>query len=169
MKKLFTGTNDQLVSLGILLMRIAIGGVMFAHGSQKVLGIFGGKGMDATVSMMSAGLGLPAFFIYLSIFTEFLGGIALLFGALTRFFGIAVLINMLVAVMAVHFKNGFFAPTGFEYPGTLAMIALGIIIMGPGKFSLDRAVFWNERVRIAKPQSTVRSIPNSSLGHGAAH
>jgi putative oxidoreductase len=145
MKKLFIGSNDRLMSWGILILRVAIGSVMLAHGSQKVLGVFGGKGLDATVSMMSAGLGLPAFFIYLSTFTEFLGGIALLFGVLTRFFGIAVLTNMLVAVYAVHMKNGFFAPTGFEFPWTLAMIALGIIMMGPGEFSLDRAVFWSEQ------------------------
>jgi len=162
MKKLFIGSNDRLMNWGILILRIAIGIVMFAHGSQKVLGVFGGKGLDATVSMMSAGLGLPPFFIYLSVFTEFFGGIALLFGVLTRFFGVAVLINMLVAVLAVHFKNGFFAPTGFEFPWTLAMIALGIIIMGPGEFSFDQAFFWNERASPLKPQIPVRSTRGSS-------
>ncbi|HWF44079.1 MAG TPA: DoxX family protein [Candidatus Kapabacteria bacterium] len=76
---------------------------------------------------------------------------------------------MLVAIFAVHVKNGFFAPMGFEFPGTLAMVALGIIIMGPGEFSLDRALLWSERTRHAKPEEPVRSVQGSSFGRGAAH
>ena len=152
MKKLFVGSNDSLKNWGILILRIAIGTVMFAHGSQKVLGLFGGKGLSVTVDMMGKMAGIPPFFVYLSAFTEFLGGMGLFMGALTRFFGIAVFINMLVAVLVVHLKSGFFAPMGFEYPGTLAFMATAITIMGPGRFSLDHLLFSSKATDSIQPR-----------------
>ncbi len=106
-----------------------------------MLGVFGGKGLDVTVAMMSKGLGGPEWLPYLSAFTEFLGGAAMILGIFTRFFGIAILINMTVAVIAVHLKNGFFAPMGFEFPGSLAMSAIAIMLAGPGMFSVDQLLF----------------------------
>jgi len=159
--KIFTFSNEKLTSAALLVLRVGMGAVMFAHGAQKVLGIWGGHGLDATVTAMSGSLGIPAFMVYLSAFTEFLGGAALLLGVVTRFFGIALFINMLVAVLAVHLKNGLFAPTGFEYPATLAIVALAVIIAGPGRYSLD-ALIWSGRAA-AKTETvygTVR-IPDS--------
>jgi putative oxidoreductase len=157
MKKFLVGSNENLTNWGILILRVAIGIVMFAHGSQKVLGIWGGKGLDTTVTMMSGMLGIPPFLVYLSAFTEFLGGLGLLLGVLTRFFGIAVIINMLVAVLAVHLKNGFFAPMGFEYPGTLACIALAITIAGPGRYSLDHIIFSGKDTDSIQPREVSKN------------
>lgn len=134
-------SNEKLINTGLLVLRIGIGAIMFAHGAQKVLGIWGGKGLETSVAMMSKGLGGPEWLPYLSAFTEFLGGAFILLGLFTRFWSAAVLINMCVAVFMVHLKNGFFAPTGFEYPGLLAMCALSLLIMGPGMFSFDWALF----------------------------
>ena len=145
--KIFTHTSEKLEMTAILIVRITLGIIMFAHGSQKVLGVFGGKGLEVTVAMMSKGLGGPAWLPYLSAFTEFLGGAAMVLGLFTRFFSIGILINMLVAVIVVHLPNGFFAPMGFEFPGSLAMSALAITLAGPGKVSLDYLLF---RPKVAK-------------------
>ena len=139
--KAFTHSNENLQSVAVLVLRIGLGAVMFAHGAQKVIGAFGGKGLEATVTGMSTGLGVPEFMAYLSCSTEFLGGLGLLLGILTRFFGTAVFINMMVAVLAVHAKNGFFAPTGYEFPLSLALMSLTITIAGPGLLSLDHLLF----------------------------
>ena len=139
--KIFIGTNEKLISTAMLMLRIALGVIFFAHGSQKVLGLFGGKGLDATVAMMGKMLSIPSRLFYFSAFAEFLGGIAMVLGLFTRFFSIALLINMLVAVFMVHLPRGFFAPTGFEFPGSLALTALAITLAGPGRFSLDALLF----------------------------
>ncbi len=147
--KIFIQSNEKLINSAILIMRLTLGIIMFAHGSQKVLGVWGGKGLDVTVAMMSKGLGGPDWLPYLSAFTEFLGGAAMILGVLTRFFGMAIIVNMLVAVFAVHLKNGFFAPTGFEFPGSLAMLAVAITLIGPGRFSVDYLLF-KPRVKAEK-------------------
>ncbi|MDP4198388.1 MAG: DoxX family protein [Bacteroidota bacterium] len=156
--KLFTSSNSRLIDVGILVIRLMLGAVMFAHGSQKVLGVFGGKGLETTVGMMSGSYGslLP----YLSAFTEFLGGAAMILGILTRFWGIGILINMSVAVMTVHLKNGFIGQGGFEFPLTLAMIALAITIMGPGRFSLDALLFKaHKKVELTSKAGNRRTMP----------
>ncbi len=139
--KIFIHSNEKLIGAAILVIRVTLGVLMFAHGAQKVFGVFGGKGLDATVDGMSKGLGMPSWLAYLSCFTELVGGIGIILGVLTRFFSIAVLINMLVAVFAVHFKNGLLGPGGFEFPGSLAMLALTIALAGPGMLSLDHVLF----------------------------
>jgi putative oxidoreductase len=153
--KVFSYKNEGLYSTALLVLRIAIGSIMFAHGATKVLGIWGGKGLEATATGMSTSMNIPLWLAYLSPFTEFLGGIFILLGLFTRFFSIAVLINMLVAVFAVHLKNGFIGQGGFEYPALLAMVALAIAISGPGIFSLDHALFGGTReVRVPSPRTT---------------
>jgi putative oxidoreductase len=139
MGKIFSSSNDGLKDWGILLIRLMLGAVMFAHGASKVFGIWGGSGLAETVDMMSKNFG--AFLAYLSIFTEFLGGLALILGVVTRFWGIAVFINMMVAVLDVHLSNGFIGKGGFEFPLTLAVMALAITIAGPGALSVDARLF----------------------------
>ena len=168
--KAFTYSNDKLVSTALLILRIGVGAIMFAHGAQKVLGIWGGKGLETTVAMMSKGLGGPEWLPYLSAFTEFLGGAFILLGLFTRFWSIGVLINMCVAVFMVHLKNGFFAPTGFEYPALLAVCALALTFAGPGMFSLDWALFHRNVLRRTTTTRTTRSfsVPGGKAQFGGA-
>src|ERR1017187_7467754 len=138
--KAFIHSNRELIGTAYLILRLGLGVIMFAHGAQKAFGWFGGYGLSATVDGMGK-MGLPVFLVYLSIFTEFLGGIAMIFGILTRIFGIALTINMAVAVIAVHLKNGMLGQGGFEYPLSLGLMALAISIGGPGILSLDHLLF----------------------------
>lgn len=137
MKEVIYGKNF-LVSKDVitLLLRLILAIIFIAHGSQKVLGIFGGYGLEATTTWMHVKLGIPFIFAYIGCFMEFFGGIGLLFGLFSRFWGLGLTIQMLVAMLTSH--KGFFAPTGIEYPLTLMLIAITIFLTGSGKYSLDR-------------------------------
>lgn len=124
------------VSVIILLLRIILGVVFIAHGSQKLFGVFGGKGLGATVGMFT-GTGIPAPLAYLDAFWEFLGGILVLIGLLTRIGSGGIAIIMIVAISKVHAPHGFFLPMGFEFPLTLLVIAVVIFLFGGGSYSLD--------------------------------
>ena len=86
-----------------------------AHGAQKLFGAFGGPGLWAIVEMMGP-LG------YLVAIGEFFGGLGLILGFLSRFSAASIILIMLGAIVMVHGKDGFFAPTGIEY--NLALIGL---------------------------------------------
>jgi putative oxidoreductase len=126
-----------------LILRLALGVIFFAHGAQKVLGWFGGHGLAATVSGMGQ-MGIPAFLAYIASFTEFLGGLGLIFGVLARLSALGILINMVVAVLKVHLANGFFMNwmgnqkgEGFEYHLLAMAIALMVLLAGPGRIALS--------------------------------
>lgn len=160
--KVFIETNEKLISTALLIIRIALGVIFFAHGAQKVLGLFGGKGLNANAAMMSQMTSIPAWLFYVSAFVEFLGGIGILIGLFTRFFGIAIFLNMLVAVFEVHLTNGFFAPMGFEFPASLALSALAITLAGPGLYSLDFLLF-SSSVRAPKlPEEKPFKVPSGT-------
>ncbi len=127
--------------VGILLVRLALGVVFFAHGAQKVFGWFGGHPLAETAAGMAHTVPLPL--AYVAIFTELLGGLGLIFGVLARLSGLGIAIEMLVAILLVHAKNGFFMNwfgnqkgEGFEYH--LLAIAMGLLVLlaGPGRIAL---------------------------------
>jgi putative oxidoreductase len=164
MGKIFSSSSDGLKDWGILLLRLMLGAVMFAHGASKVFGIWGGEGLDATVAMMAPKFG--AFPAYLSIFTELLGGAAMILGVVTRFWGIGIFINMMVAVIGVHLANGFIGKGGFEFPLTLAVMALAIVVAGPGAISLDALLFKVPQKIAAMREATRRT--NEPIAAGRA-
>jgi putative oxidoreductase len=128
----------------ITVVRIVLGVIFFAHGSQKVLGWFGGYGLKGTTGwLVSTGLPLPV--AYAVCFFEFLGGIGLLLGLLTRLAALAVIVVMVGAIAKVHWANGLFinwelAPgKGHGMEANLAFIAMAVacLIAGGGALSLD--------------------------------
>lgn len=130
----------------ILVMRLIVGGSIFMHGTQKVLAWYGGPGIDGTVGFMSK-MGIPPFLAYLSIYTEFIGGLLIIIGLLTRISSIALFINMLVAIVNVHLSKGFFASTGgFELALFYLAFAFLIILTGPGMISLDNLIFKDRNI-----------------------
>jgi putative oxidoreductase len=133
--------------VALALCRLALGFVFFAHGSQKVLGWFGGFGFSGTMNFFMHEMGIPAVFAVLAIAAEFLGGLGLILGFLGRIAAFGIVCNMLVAVAMVHWQFGFFANwsgtqkgEGIEYH--LLVIALGLLILskGSGAFSIDRVL-----------------------------
>ena len=78
--------------------------------------------------------------------TEFFGGLCIFFGLLTRFWAAGLVIDMTVAVLKVHLPNGFFwGKAGLEFPLTLGVMALMLVLTGPGFLSLDRLVGLEKR------------------------
>lgn len=135
--------KSNLNDLALFLLRLALGGVMWAHGAQKLLGLFGGDGSQTFVRQV-VHLGFPPALAWLVIGVEFLGGIALVLGVLSRLAALAFAGEMAVAVWKVHAANGFFMNwhaaagrgEGYEYPLVLGVVALVILLAGPGGYSM---------------------------------
>jgi putative oxidoreductase len=133
---------------GIFFIRIVLGIIFFAHGAQKALGWFGGPGLGGTVGFMGQ-IGIPAPLAYMAVFTELLGGLALIVGVLSRLSALGLFVTMLVAMFKVHWVNGFFMGSnpqgaGIEYNLALAAMALAIVLTGPGALGLwdpERKIF----------------------------
>jgi putative oxidoreductase len=127
--------------LGLLALRTAVGGVLFAHGAQKLFGWFGGGGLEGTAQAMdhmgfepghqnalAAGLG------------EAGGGALLVVGLATPAAG-AVVAGTMAGATAVHFPAGFFAHGGgYEYPALLGACGIALGIAGAGRYSMDHAI-----------------------------
>jgi len=129
----------MLADTGILLIRGLFGIAIAAHGAQKVFGWFGGYGLKGTGGFFE-GLGFRpgVAFAAAAGLSELGGGVLLTLGLFTPFGAAAVFAAMLVAMVSVHIKNGFFAMgNGIELPFLYAASALGVAFTGPGAFSLD--------------------------------
>lgn len=133
--KPLTSTNNNMISLGILLLRIMSGLILFVAGAMKVAGWFGGFGMEQTVQMFKANMGIAAYWAYISSYTEFIGGALLMLGAFTRPAAFLLFINMLVAVILVGTKNFFMG--GAAFPCLLMVTSFVIFLTGPMAFSID--------------------------------
>lgn len=129
---------------GPLVARIDLGVIFIAHGSQKLLGWFGGPGWTGTIEAFR-GMGMPAPLTALVILIEFFGGLAVLFGLCTRLAALGIAAVMVGAIVTVHWPNGFFL-NWFNEPGkghgiemNLALIglALSLCCTGAGKLALD--------------------------------
>lgn len=122
---------DRLQPLALLALRLVLGAIMIGHGYPKVFG-----GLSHHVQMVS-GLGLPGWLAYLSAAAEFFGGILLIAGLLTRCAALAILIDLTVAIVKVHWKHGLMGQGGYEFPLALAAIAFALIFFGAGPIALD--------------------------------
>jgi putative oxidoreductase len=140
MRKLLATVNDNTLTL----MRLVLGVVFFLHGSQKMLGSFGGFGFSGTMQAFTGMMHIPAPFAFLAICAEFFGGLALIPGLLARVAAFGIAVNMIVAVLMVHLPNGPFMNwygnqkgEGFEYHLLALALAIPIMIRGAGAFSVD--------------------------------
>jgi len=121
---------NRLQPFALLVMRLVLGAIMIAHGYHKVWG-----GFHHHMEFVGS-LGLPRWMAYLSAGTEFFGGIAIALGLFTRFFSLAFVIEMAVAIWKVHFKNGLTGNGGFEFPLALATMAFALLCFDGGLWGL---------------------------------
>ncbi|MFI6403016.1 DoxX family membrane protein [Streptomyces sp. NPDC050548] len=127
--------------LGLLLLRLGTGGVLAAHGSQKLFGWFGGGGIEGTGAAMEAmGYSPGRQSATMAGLAEAGGGALLAVGLATPAAGAAAA-GAMVGAAAVSKPNGFFAAAGgYEYAASLALTAAGLAVTGPGRLSLDHAL-----------------------------
>jgi putative oxidoreductase len=142
-RKLLATSDDWTLTL----LRLVMGVTFFMHGAQKMLGWFGGYGFSGTMGFFTNVMHIPAPFAVLAILAEFLGGIGLILGFLSRIAAFGIATNMLVAVLLVHAPNGFFMNwtgqqkgEGFEYHLLALVIAIVLMVRGAGAFSIDRTL-----------------------------
>jgi putative oxidoreductase len=121
---------NRLQPFALLVMRLVLGAIMIAHGYHKVWG-----GFHHHMEMVGS-LGLPRWMAYLSGGTEFFGGIGVVLGLFTRFFSLAIVIEMAVVIWKIHFKNGLTGNGGYEFPLALAAIAFGLLCFGGGPWGV---------------------------------
>ena len=127
------------MNIALLVFRLILGGGMALHGSQKLLGWFGGPGLARAGGMFEAlGFRPGRFFAFLAASGEMASGILIALGLLGPV-GPALLITvMIVAIFAVHWSNGFLASNGgYELALLYAVAALALAFSGPGSYSLD--------------------------------
>lgn len=122
---------DRLQPVALLALRLVLGAVMIDHGYLKGFG-----GFSHPVQVVS-GLGLPGWLAYGFAAAEFFGGIALVVGLLTRLAALAILIDLAVTLGKVHWKNGLFSTTGYQFPLACAAMAFALIFFGAGPIALD--------------------------------
>ncbi len=124
------------------ILRMVLGGVFTIHGGQKTLGWLGGAGWNGTLAHWTApgpdGYHFPYGLAAAGILTEMVGAVGLLLGFMTRLAAFGLFCVMATAVVFVHAPAGFFAPRGYEYPLTLAGVALALMCCGGGRVSMDR-------------------------------
>jgi len=140
LKKL-TATHYDLTAL---ILRVVLGGVVFAHGVQKLFGIWGGHGMEWTVEAWKQWWNMPAILTYPVIFIESIGALLLILGVFTRVWAFLTGIVMIVAVYLVHLKWGFYmnwymepqTGQGFEYHILVLAIVAVLLIKSGGTCSL---------------------------------
>ena len=139
----FVATGD---SIAPTFLRLALGIMMFPHGAQKLLGWFGGYGFNGTMGYFTGTVGTPWVIGFLVILGEFFGALMLIVGLGTRFAAGSLVVIMTGAAWQLR-ANGFFMNWFGNQKGEgveLFLLAIGIavslVILGGGKWSLDRAL-----------------------------
>jgi putative oxidoreductase len=138
----FLATNDSLTAL---FQRVVLGIVIAAHGAQKLLGWFGGGGWDGTQAYFAT-KGIPAPLGALIILAESFGALALIAGLATRLSAGAIAAILAGTIVFEHGKNGFFMNwfgqiargEGSEYAVLVVALALPLLVLGGGRYSVDR-------------------------------
>ena len=135
------GTAD----LALLLLRLNVGLLLAGHGAQKLFGLFGGRGLEGTGKAFAAlGYRPGVFFAGLAGSSEFLGGLGLALGLFTPL-AAAALVGVMINAMVLTSAQGLWdSDGGMEYPLTVAVVALTVAALGPGRLSCDRVFPWRD-------------------------
>ncbi len=118
--------SSNLQPWGLTVLRVVVGAVFLIHGCQKLF-VFGFHAAPAVAAVVLT-------------LVEFVGGALLVLGLFTRWAAWLLAIDMVVAILLVHLKKGFFNPQGFEYPLTLLAANIAIAVAGPGAGAVDGVI-----------------------------
>jgi putative oxidoreductase len=129
-------------NLAALVLRAALGGLLAGHGSQKAFGWFNGPGIEGTSGFMEMlGLRPGRLWATMAALSEFGGGVLTLLGLLNPLGPLGVISAMGMATTKAHWGNPIWVTEGgAELPVTNIAAATALILNGPGKYSLDRAL-----------------------------
>jgi len=129
-----TAAPSKALDLSLLVLRVALGAIFIAHGGQK---LFWSGLSGTTQSFETMGVPLAALAGPLVTFVELFGGLALVAGLFTRVAAGGIAVTMTGAILFVHLSQGFFAPQGIEFPMINLAVAVALVLVGPGAWSLD--------------------------------
>ncbi|OKI30519.1 hypothetical protein A6A25_28340 [Saccharothrix sp. CB00851] len=128
--------------IGLLVLRLALGGAFVMHGLQKVFGLFGGPGIDGFAGyLQSAGFREARILAWVTGVTELGGGALLILGLFTPLAAAGVL-GVMANVIALKYRGGFFAPNGVELEAVYAAMAFAVLFAGPGRAAFDYNRSW---------------------------
>jgi putative oxidoreductase len=150
---LFNSPSRRQIDTALAVLRVVLGVTFILHGGQKLF-VYGFDGVTGAFGQM--GIPAPGFFGPFVAFVEFFGGIAITLGLLTRLAALGVGSTMVVAILTVHLKQGFFNPGGVEFPLALLASAIALVIAGAGAYSLDAAIAKRLAGDTAADEVTVR-------------
>ena len=135
--------------LGLLVLRVGLGVVLAAHGLQKLFGWWGGGGLTGLKNSLSdVGYQHADILAYVSAGGEIVAGVLLILGLFTPVAAagaLAFLINELLATVSGGPRSqafSYFLPHGQEYKITLIVLAVAVILCGPGRYGLDAGRGW---------------------------
>ncbi len=144
MKTKIFNTNNDLTGF---ITRLTLGLILFPHGAQKMLGLFGGYGFNGTMDFFTKTLHLPWIIGFSVIIIEFAGGLSLAAGFASRIWSVLTILLFIGIIFTSHLDNGFFMNwygnqkgEGYEYHLLIIGLSLAILINGSGKYSIDERI-----------------------------
>lgn len=144
MKNKIFNTNNDLTGL---ITRLTIGLILFPHGAQKMLGMFGGYGFSGTMGFFTDTMHMPWIIGFLVIIIEFLGALSLIAGFASRIWSALTIVLFIGIIFTSHIENGFFMNwfgnqkgEGFEYHLLTIGLSLATLVNGSGKYSVDERI-----------------------------
>jgi len=153
------------VDLGLLILRVVVGLVVAAHGSQKLFGWFGGPGLPGASGWLSSMRLRPAkLWAIMAGLSEFGGGALLALGFLSPLGSLGIISAMLMAIILAHWPRFWGQDGGFEYPLVNLVAALALAISGPGHYGLDSAL----GIALPAPATLIAGLVLVALGVGTA-